>query len=112
MGLTIRVEGANGTTTESLQTQNVAVAAPLVTTTLSAGANLDLKIEVPALGVIILAPGYSERPPVMVLNDLADVEAAPADGSVLQYDDSESRWIAGFRLVFRPALRAYVISDA
>ena len=112
MGLTIRVEGADGTVTESLQTQNVAVSAPLVTTTLSAGARLEVEVGAAALGVIILAPGYSEMPPVMVLNDLADVEAAPADGSVLQYDDSESRWIAGFRMVFRPALRAYVISDA
>ena len=45
------------------------------------------------------------------LNDLEDVEASPEAGSLLEYDAEDERWIAGHRLIFRPALKVYMISE-
>jgi hypothetical protein len=112
MGLTIRVEGGGGTISETEQEQSVLVQGPSVSTAFSAGPRIQIEVGMRAVALSVLAPGYTEMPRVMVLNDLADVEALPEQGSTLQYSDSDRQWIAGFRLVFRPGLRAYIISDA
>jgi len=111
VAIEVIVQGAEGTTSEAVQQQAVIVGAPTVAVSFS---EQPLAVEVQGGGVevTILAPGYSE--PMVApqhLNDLLDVQAAPADGSLLQYSESETRWIAGCRLVFRPALRAYLITE-
>ena len=45
------------------------------------------------------------------LNDLLDVEATPSDGSLLQYDESQSQWTAGLRMRFRPGLKCFIVTD-
>jgi len=109
--LEVRIQGAEGTVSEVLQEQFLTVRAPAVAVAFSAAPETQIAVESGEIDVVLLAPGYNESPPSpRVLNDLADVEAQPEDGSLLQYDDSEGQWIAGPRLRFRPALRAYLIS--
>ncbi len=112
MAISVLVEGGGGTISEALQEQAVLVGAPSVAVSFAEWEPLAVGVHSGGVAVAILAPGYNEQlVGAQRLNDLLDVETAPVDGSLLQYSESEQRWIAGCRLVFRPALRAYVISQ-
>jgi len=112
MGLRVLIEGGGGTCSEALQEQTVLVGAPSVAVSFAGWEPLAVAVQGGGVAVSIVAPGYSEQMiGAQYLNDLLDVAAAPEDRSLLQYSEAEHRWIAGFRLVFRPALRAYVISQ-
>ena len=112
MALRVLVEGGGGTTSEALQEQTVLIGAPLVAVAFAELAPLAVQVQGGGVAVALLAPGFSESlVGAQRLNDLLDVETAPEDRSLLQYSETEQRWIAGCRLVFRPALRAYVISQ-
>jgi len=112
MALRVLVDGGGGTTSEALQEQAVLVGAPLVAVSFTEWEPLAVKVQGGGVAVALLAPGYSEQlGGAQRLNDLLDVETVPEDRSLLQYSETEQRWIAGCRLVFRPALRAYVISQ-
>ena len=113
MALQVTVEGAAGTITETTREQSVVIDTPSVAVAFAEPASGRLAVEVQGGGVAValLAPGYSQQlVGAQYLNDLLDVEAMPSDGSLLQYDESGSRWIAGCRLIFRPLLKAYMIS--
>lgn len=112
MAINVLVEGGGGTTSEALQEQAVLVGAPSVAVSFMAWEPLAVEVQSGGVAVAIFAPGYNEQlVGAQRLNDLLDVETAPRDRSLLQYCEAEQRWIAGYRLVFRPALRAYVISQ-
>jgi len=111
MPLQVVVEGAEGTYSVGTAETHVQIGAPLMTVEFVTPAETQVEVRGGGIRVNILAPGYAEPAPVQLLNDLADVETAPAQGSVLQYSLAERRWIAGFRLAFRPALGCYLISE-
>jgi len=111
MALHVTIEGAAGTVSEAVQQQAVTVGAPSVSVSFSAQ-ELAVAVQSGGVNVSILAPGYSEElTGAQVLNDLEDVEASPVAGSLLEYDADAERWIAGHRLIFRPALKVYMISE-
>ncbi|MFB3882863.1 MAG: hypothetical protein ACE149_16485 [Armatimonadota bacterium] len=112
MGLHVTVQGADSTTSEALQEQAVLVGAPSVAVSFAQQAALGVQVQGGGVAVAVLAPGYSEElVGAQYLNDLLDVQAAPQDRSLLQYSEAERQWIAGLRMVFRPALKCYLISD-
>jgi hypothetical protein len=111
MALQVTVEGAAGTVTETTQQQSVVIDSPSVAVGFAVREPLAVEVQGGGVAVAVLAPGYSQQlVGAQYLNDLLDVEAMPSDGSLLQYDESGSRWIAGCRLIFRPLLKAYMIS--
>ncbi len=111
MALHVLVEGGGGTTSEARQEQAVVIGAPTVAMHFTEGEPLAVEVQGGGVAVALLAPGYREQlVGAQRLNDLRDVATAPEEGRLLQYRAAEHRWIAGVRLVFRPALRAYVIS--
>jgi hypothetical protein len=108
----VLVEGGGGTTSEALQEQSVLVGTPSVAVDFAPQSSLAVQVRGGGVAVAILAPGYSETViGAQYLNDLLDVEATPRDGSLLQYSAAESQWTAGLWMVFRPALKCYLISD-
>ncbi len=112
MAISVLVEGGGGTTSEALQEQAVVIGGPSVAVCFAEWWPLAVEVQGGGVAVAILAPGYNEQlVGAQRLNDLLDVATVPVDGSLLQYREAEGRWIAGCRLVFRPALRAYVISQ-
>ncbi len=112
MGIAVLVEGGGGTTSEARQEQAVLVGAPSVAVDFAEQTSLAVQVQGGGVAVAVLAPGYSQDViGAQYLNDLLDVEAAPQDRSLLQYSEAEQQWVAGLRMVFRPALKCYLISD-
>ncbi len=112
MAISVLIEGGGGTVSEALQEQAVIVGAPSVAVSFAEQAPLAVQVQGGGVAVAILAPGYSEQlVGAQHLNDLLDVEADPQDGSLLQYREAEQQWIAGLRMIFRPALKCYLITD-
>jgi hypothetical protein len=112
MPLQVTVEGAAGTVTEVAQEQSVVIDTPSVAVAFAERQPLAVEVRGGGVAVAVLAPGYSEQiVGAQYLNDLLDVETAPENGSLLQYSSAEHQWIAGLRMIFRPALKCYLISD-